>query len=77
MNADGTGKVRIAIDPEADCSWPSWSPDGSKIVFQKDYPGFSYNTEIWIMNADGSGAKAITDRNVTLDTVPSFIKKPF
>ena len=77
MNADGSGKVPLTDETNAHCRYPSWSPDGSKIVFQKDYPGFSGETEIWIMNADGSEAEALTDRNATIyDAHPCFIKKP-
>lgn len=35
-------------------SWPNWSPDGKKIAFvsNKNYP---YTSQIWTVNADGSG----------------------
>ena len=36
---------------------PSWSPNGSKIAFAKPERGSS---DIYVMNADGSGARAIT-----------------
>ena len=35
-----------------------WSPDGSRIVWATDRGG---NEQLWIMNADGSGARALTD----------------
>jgi len=70
-NADGTGIVLIASDPEAHCDSPSWSPDGSKIVFQKKSSSSWDSAEIWIMNADGSEAQALTD-----GVSPCFIKKP-
>lgn len=38
---------------------PAWSPDSSQIVFGSGRNGSS--TELYIMNADGSGATAITD----------------
>lgn len=37
---------------------PSWSPDGSKIVFMSDRDG---NHEIYSMNADGSGQTRLTN----------------
>lgn len=36
-----------------------WSPDGSKIVFQSNSHG-SDDTEIYVMNADGSGIEQLT-----------------
>lgn len=36
---------------------PSWFPDGKRIAFQSDRSG---RMEIWVMNADGSGAVQIT-----------------
>ena len=36
---------------------PSWFPDGRRIAFQSDRSG---RMEIWVMNADGTGAKQVT-----------------
>lgn len=36
---------------------PSWFPDGQRIVFQSNRTG---RMEIWLMNADGSGARQLT-----------------
>jgi TolB protein len=38
---------------------PSWSPDGTKIVFQS--PRQDGHTRIFIMNADGSNQRALTE----------------
>jgi len=45
--------------------YPSWSPDGKKLVYthQDDGDpegGFGTNEQIWVMNADGSQANALT-----------------
>jgi TolB protein len=37
--------------------YPSWSPDGSKIVFTRTQPG---DGGLWVMNADGSGKRRLT-----------------
>lgn len=36
---------------------PSWFPDGKRIAFQSDRSG---RMEVWVMNADGTGAKQVT-----------------
>jgi hypothetical protein len=52
MNADGTGVTRVTHDLAGFNGNASWSPDGTRIVFESTGTGTS---EIWIMNADGSG----------------------
>ncbi len=47
---------------------PRYSPDGSKIVFQSGRDGQS---EIYVMNADGSGQTRLTN-NPALDTAPAW-----
>ncbi len=39
---------------------PSWTADGSHIVFSRRPAGFS-DSEIWIVRADGSGLRQLTD----------------
>jgi Tol biopolymer transport system component len=36
---------------------PSWFPDGRQVAFQSDRSG---RMEVWIMNADGTGARQVT-----------------
>ena len=51
-------------------SSPSWSRDHRRLAFVREsHNGLSYT--IWIMNANGSGARALTHGNV-VDTEPSF-----
>jgi TolB protein len=54
MNADGSGMTNLIA--ENGVSDPSWSPDGTKIVFRR---GSSFH-EIWTMNADGTGLTRLT-----------------
>lgn len=62
MNADGTNVVQITsgdVTPESFNGPPSWSPDGTKLVFGSNRSGFG-KSEIWIANADGSGLTRLT-----------------
>ena len=62
MNADGTNVVTVTsgdVTPESYNRNPSWSPDGSKFVFQSNRSG-SGKAEIWMANADGSGLLRLT-----------------
>jgi len=51
----GTNKRGIVMDPSA--GFPSWSPDGSRLVFMSNRDG---NWEIYLVNADGSGLRRLT-----------------
>lgn len=60
MDADGENQEQLTIDGYAHC--PVWSPDGSQIVFY--YAGtIDPAPGIYIMSADGSNMKPITDSN--------------
>lgn len=68
MNADGSNQTRITNNPAEDWA-PVWSPDGTKIAFQslRDEPaqpkdcGDKCNSEIYVMNIDGSNIIRITN----------------
>jgi Tol biopolymer transport system component len=48
---------------------PTWSPDGSRIAFVSDRDG---DTEIYVMNADGTNVRQVTFNNVN-DSHPAWI----
>jgi Tol biopolymer transport system component len=39
---------------------PSWFPDGKRLAFQSNRTG---TMEVWVMNADGSGARQLTGKS--------------
>jgi dipeptidyl aminopeptidase/acylaminoacyl peptidase len=46
--------------PGCEASRPAWSPDGTKIAFVSNRTGdadANYNTDIWVVDADGDAAK--------------------
>ena len=59
VNADGTGNADLTTyQGGIGDSDPAWSPDGSQIAFASNRSG---NRNIWIMNADGSGMRNLTN----------------
>ena len=67
INADGTNLVNLT--PGAHGSSPSWSPDGSKIVFGRNFNG---DYDIMVMNADGSNVVNLTNSPGVGDDEPSW-----
>ena len=58
MNPDTTGKTQITFG-NGDDDYPAWSPNYKKVVFSTDRRGkFAY--ELFVVNADGTGLKALT-----------------
>ena len=59
--------TRLTVHDAWDAS-PAWSPDGRRIAFASDRDG---NTEVYVMNADGSGVTRLTV-NDAVDSSPSW-----
>ena len=57
VNADGTGRQTLT-DNDTQDFFPSWSPDGSTIVFSSDRDGA---VELYLMDADGGNQRRLID----------------
>ena len=60
-NLDGSGLVQVTNNTAHE-GHPNWSPDGTRITFDRQWPG--QDIEIMVMNADGSGVHALTSDGV-------------
>jgi hypothetical protein len=52
MNADGSNQIHLTTSNDRN---PSWSPDGNKILFSRDW------TDIYVMDADGTNVEQLTN----------------
>ncbi len=65
---DTSKRRRVTNHPSRDFS-PRWAPDGARIAFASSrgdssrLAGREYGSEIYVMSADGSGARALTADN--------------
>jgi TolB protein len=64
INADGTGLNRVSRGTLG-ASDPTWSPDGKRIAFVRQ-------NDIWVMDADGSHAHALTSTPAAVETDPAW-----
>ena len=77
MNADGSGLHKLTTGGAGVDLWPSWSPDGSTIVYSNsgsepiDDSGFSPTQEIWTVPVVGGAPTRLTHNHVW-DDMPSF-----
>jgi dipeptidyl aminopeptidase/acylaminoacyl peptidase len=69
------GATQVTSGDDWNDSDPQWSPDGRRIAFVSDRSGHefdeSHDTDIWVINRDGSQLTKVSDRN-TEDTSPRW-----
>lgn len=72
IGGDGRGARRLTTDPRNDLA-PVASRSGSRVAWEREMAGPNgvESVEIWIMNADGSGAQAVV-RNGSENRSPSW-----
>jgi len=78
VNPDGSGRTRITDDKSPDPNQtfgtfdfsPSWSPDGTKMVFAGDRDGFL--SRIYSMNADGTNITRVAADDTVSESEPAW-----
>jgi Tol biopolymer transport system component len=70
MGADGSRVTRLTTDTEAE-GWPSWSPDSRFIAFNRG-PTADGLKDVWVMNADGSDQRDLTNDPTDNEADPSW-----
>lgn len=72
MKTDGSNQIKITNTSSVGKGWPSWSPDGSKILFSDDkYDELNIYSQTYMMNIDGSNMVKLTENSYT-DFCPSW-----
>jgi len=64
------------LKPGCANDWPAWSPDGTKIAWihadEADADGNATSAQVWVMDADGSEAHALTTDPSIKDQLPDW-----
>jgi Tol biopolymer transport system component len=77
MDPDGSDPLNLTADSAGADFGAAWSPDGGRIAFARDTDALGPDAdgpddlEIWVMRADGSRQKQITD-NAEVDLEPAW-----
>jgi Tol biopolymer transport system component len=69
VGSDGNNFKLLTEAPDDADVEPSWSPDGTQLLYQSDRTG---DDEIWVMRPDGSGKRNITQAPRADDRLPAW-----
>ena len=58
---DPTGSHTRPLGADVWVEYPAWSPDGTKLAFMGQTPEGTENYEIYVVDADGTGLRRLTD----------------
>jgi Tol biopolymer transport system component len=73
MNPDGSDVTQLTHVASGTGAFdPFWSPDGTAIVFDLAKFGRTFRSQIWVMNADGSGQHRLLTAPFFVDYFPSY-----
>ena len=64
VSGDGTARRRIT-DGTQDCSMPSWSPDGKRIVYLQGSE--NKRAEIWLSDPEGKNPKKVVEAGLNME----------
>lgn len=72
IKADGSGPpVNLTSSATAHDTWPDWSPDGARIAYVSGTGADFANTQIYVVNANGTGQTNISN-SAYADYAPSW-----
>ncbi|MBA3736843.1 MAG: PD40 domain-containing protein [Actinobacteria bacterium] len=61
VRPDGSRQHQVTHFTNSDAGWPAWSPDGTRIAFERD---FANHAAIYTMSASGSDLHSLTPRGL-------------
>jgi Tol biopolymer transport system component len=67
VNYDGSGLVNLTKGNATGDYLPVWSPDGTRIAFVRASSTPPFNSTVWVMNANGTGATQISNLTFSSD----------
>ncbi|MGB2693898.1 MAG: DUF5050 domain-containing protein [Dehalococcoidia bacterium] len=78
MDVDGSNVRRLTFSGDADTTvvddYPHWSPDGSRIVFQRTTTAEGLaDADVWLIDLDTSQEVQLTNTPDEWDSTPSFL----
>jgi Tol biopolymer transport system component len=73
MNPDGSGRTIVTDVEGMHFNQVAWSPDGSQVAFVKNDPaGALLDPELYVIKADGTGLRNISNRPTTYEMMPDW-----